>query len=231
MARRSAARWRRGFWTRNGWCRSVCAVRCMTPKTATFAAANGIRLILIEEFHARGVEDVMAEAREIAGTGKTYVSYDIDFRRSDICSRAPGRPKSAGLTAIRRLQVCRELARVGHRRCRYGRGLASLRHVGRHGVSGCIDHVRNPLCDGGSGRVLTSMAETPGTDQSEYWRSAQQWVEEQEVLDALMQPVLDRLAGRNHFDAPVRAGIGHWVRHRRQHDCRRAKLVGARRAM
>lgn len=37
------------------------------------------------------------------------------------------------------------------------------------------------------------MAETPGTDQAEYWRSARQWVEEQEVLDTLMQPVLDRL--------------------------------------
>lgn len=37
------------------------------------------------------------------------------------------------------------------------------------------------------------MAETSDTDQSEYWRSAQQWVEEQEVLDSLMQPVLNRL--------------------------------------
>ena len=36
-----------------------------------FAAAEGIRLILIEEFFARGVEDVMAEARETAGIGPT----------------------------------------------------------------------------------------------------------------------------------------------------------------
>ena len=44
-----------------------------------FAAANGIRIIPIGEFHARGVEDVMAEVREIVGQGDTYVTYDIDF--------------------------------------------------------------------------------------------------------------------------------------------------------
>lgn len=37
------------------------------------------------------------------------------------------------------------------------------------------------------------MPENPNTDQSEYWRSARQWVECQDLLDALMQPVLDRL--------------------------------------
>jgi guanidinopropionase len=36
-----------------------------------FAAANGIRIIPIAEFHARGAEDVMAEAREIVGAGRS----------------------------------------------------------------------------------------------------------------------------------------------------------------
>ncbi len=44
-----------------------------------FAKAVGIRVIPIEEFRTRGAEDVMAEARDRAGTGPTYVSYDIDF--------------------------------------------------------------------------------------------------------------------------------------------------------
>lgn len=44
-----------------------------------FARAVGIRVIPIEDFHRRGVDDVMAEARTIAGDGDTYVSYDIDF--------------------------------------------------------------------------------------------------------------------------------------------------------
>lgn len=44
-----------------------------------FAKAEGIRIIPIEEFHARTPEDVMEEARSIAGSSETYVSYDIDF--------------------------------------------------------------------------------------------------------------------------------------------------------
>lgn len=37
------------------------------------------------------------------------------------------------------------------------------------------------------------VAETPLTGEAEYWRSATQWVECQDILDALLQPVLDRL--------------------------------------
>ncbi|MFN3937104.1 MAG: agmatinase [Gemmobacter sp.] len=44
-----------------------------------FARASGIRVIPVEELHARGVADVIGEARAIAGQGPTYVSYDIDF--------------------------------------------------------------------------------------------------------------------------------------------------------
>ena len=73
-----------------------------------FAKANGIRLILIEEFHARGVEDVMAEAREIAGTGPTYVSYDIDFVDPTFAP-GTGTPEVGGPNSYQALQVCREL--------------------------------------------------------------------------------------------------------------------------
>ena len=73
-----------------------------------FARAEGIRLILIEEFHARGVEDVMAEAREIAGTGETYVSYDIDFVDPTFAP-GTGTPEVGGPNSWQALQVCREL--------------------------------------------------------------------------------------------------------------------------
>jgi guanidinopropionase len=43
-----------------------------------FASRQGIRIVPIEEFRARGVEDVMAEAREILGGGPSYLSFDID---------------------------------------------------------------------------------------------------------------------------------------------------------
>ena len=73
-----------------------------------FAKAEGIRLIEIEEFHARGVEDVMAEAREIAGDGATYVSYDIDFVDPTFAP-GTGTPEVGGPNSFQALQVCREL--------------------------------------------------------------------------------------------------------------------------
>ncbi|MEL6646522.1 MAG: arginase family protein, partial [Pseudomonadota bacterium] len=76
-----------------------------------FAAAEGIRLILIEEFFARGVEDVMAEAREIAGAGDTYISYDIDFVDPTFAP-GTGTPEVGGPNAFQALQVVRELKGV-----------------------------------------------------------------------------------------------------------------------
>lgn len=52
-----------------------------------FAKANGIRMIFMEEFIARGVADVMAEARAIVGEKPTYVTFDIDCIDP---SQAPG---------------------------------------------------------------------------------------------------------------------------------------------
>ena len=76
-----------------------------------FAAAEGIRLILIEEFFARGVEDVMAEAREIAGTGPAYISYDIDFVDPTFAP-GTGTPEVGGPNSFQALQVVRELKGV-----------------------------------------------------------------------------------------------------------------------
>jgi len=73
-----------------------------------FADAVGIRIIQIDEYFARGVKDVMAEAREIVGAEKTYVSYDIDFVDP---SYAPGTgtPEVGGPNSFEALQVVREL--------------------------------------------------------------------------------------------------------------------------
>jgi len=73
-----------------------------------FAAANGIRLIGIEEFHARGAPDVMAEAREIAGTAPIYVSYDIDFV-DPAFAPGTGTPEVGGPNSFEALQVVRGL--------------------------------------------------------------------------------------------------------------------------
>jgi guanidinopropionase len=76
-----------------------------------FARAEGIRLILIEEFFERGVADVMAEAREIVGEKPTYVSYDIDFVDPTFAP-GTGTPEAGGPNSYEALQVCRELEGV-----------------------------------------------------------------------------------------------------------------------
>ena len=76
-----------------------------------FAESVGIRIIGIEEFHARGVADVMAEAREIVGEAPTYVSYDIDFI-DPAFAPGTGTPEVGGPNSYQALQVCRELAGV-----------------------------------------------------------------------------------------------------------------------
>jgi guanidinopropionase len=73
-----------------------------------FAEANGIRIIPITEFHARGPEDVMAEAREIVGVGPTYVTYDIDFVDPTFAP-GTGTPEVGGPNSWQALQVARGL--------------------------------------------------------------------------------------------------------------------------
>ena len=76
-----------------------------------FADAVGIRVIPIEAFFARGVADVMAEARERAGAGDTYVSYDIDFV-DPAYAPGTGTPEVGGPTAFQALEVARGLRGV-----------------------------------------------------------------------------------------------------------------------
>ncbi|WP_136441944.1 agmatinase [Pacificoceanicola onchidii] len=73
-----------------------------------FAESVGIRIVPIEEFFARGVSDVMAEAREVVGDLPTYVSYDIDFVDPTFAP-GTGTPEVGGPNSFQALQVCREL--------------------------------------------------------------------------------------------------------------------------
>lgn len=92
--------------------RRVCMIGIRGPaydfEDRDFADSVGIRVIAIEEFHARGVDDVMAEAREIAGTGETYVSYDIDFI-DPAFAPGTGTPEIGGPNSFQALQVVRGL--------------------------------------------------------------------------------------------------------------------------
>src|SRR5690606_18949991 len=81
------------------------------PDEHDWAIAQGIRIIYMEEFVGRGVEDVMAEAREIVGQNPTYVTFDIDAIDP---SMAPGTgtPEIGGFTTREAQQMVRLLRGV-----------------------------------------------------------------------------------------------------------------------
>jgi guanidinopropionase len=73
-----------------------------------FASAKGIRVIPIEEYRARGLAEVMAEARAILGSGPAYLSFDIDAIDP---SQAPGTgtPEIGGFTSLEAQEMVRTL--------------------------------------------------------------------------------------------------------------------------
>ena len=76
-----------------------------------FANSVGIRVIKIDEFFDRGIQDVMAEAREIVGENETYISYDIDFI-DPAFAPGTGTPEVGGPNSYEALKVVRELTGV-----------------------------------------------------------------------------------------------------------------------
>jgi len=76
-----------------------------------FAKSVGITVIKIEEFFDRGIQDVMAEAKEIVGEKETYVSYDIDFI-DPAFAPGTGTPEVGGPSSYDALKVVRELTGV-----------------------------------------------------------------------------------------------------------------------
>lgn len=73
-----------------------------------FAKANGIRQVLIEELMARGVDDVMDEARALVGTQPTYVSFDIDGIDPSFAP-GTGTPEIGGFTSFDAQMMVRKL--------------------------------------------------------------------------------------------------------------------------
>ncbi|OYU57577.1 MAG: agmatinase [Bradyrhizobium sp. PARBB1] len=81
------------------------------PDEHKWATDRGVRVIYMEEFVRRGASEVMAEARAIAGSGRTYVSFDIDCLDP---SQAPGTgtPEVGGFTTREAQEMLRLLAGV-----------------------------------------------------------------------------------------------------------------------
>ena len=73
-----------------------------------FARDAGIRLIFMEEFARRDMDDVIAEARAIVGDRPTYVSFDVDCL--DPCyAPGTGTPEIGGMTTFQAQHMVRGL--------------------------------------------------------------------------------------------------------------------------
>ena len=73
-----------------------------------FAARVGVRIIEMEEFSRLGVEETMKIARQIVGSGPTYVSFDIDGL-DPAYAPGTGTPEIGGFTNREALAMLRLL--------------------------------------------------------------------------------------------------------------------------
>ncbi len=73
-----------------------------------FAVEQGIRIVTIEEFRARGLADVMAEARQILGSKPTYLTFDIDALDPSVAP-GTGTPEIGGFSSFEGQMMVRAL--------------------------------------------------------------------------------------------------------------------------
>jgi guanidinopropionase len=73
-----------------------------------WAIGQGVRVIPMEAVLARGLPDVLAEARAVVGDRRTYLSFDIDAL-DPAYAPGTGTPEMGGFTAREALQIVRGL--------------------------------------------------------------------------------------------------------------------------
>ncbi|WP_336485500.1 agmatinase [Methylobacterium nigriterrae] len=73
-----------------------------------WACARGIRVVTMEEALVRGLPEIVAEARAIAGAGPTYLSFDIDAL-DPAYAPGTGTPEIGGFTAREALYLVRAM--------------------------------------------------------------------------------------------------------------------------
>jgi guanidinopropionase len=81
------------------------------PNMWGFSRDSGMRVLGMDEFHDKGWRFAAEEALRVAGSGPTYLSYDIDSLDP---SQAPGTgtPEAGGITALEALRLLRALRGV-----------------------------------------------------------------------------------------------------------------------
>jgi guanidinopropionase len=78
------------------------------PDMWGFSSRSGMRVLSMDEFADKGWRFAAQEARRVAGSGPTYLTFDIDSLDP---SQAPGTgtPEAGGITALEALRLLREL--------------------------------------------------------------------------------------------------------------------------
>jgi len=73
-----------------------------------FAEESGMRVVYMEEFAKIGVERVISEARRVAGSGPTYISFDVDGL-DPVYAPGTGTPEIGGITTLEAQTILRGL--------------------------------------------------------------------------------------------------------------------------
>ena len=73
-----------------------------------FSLSHGMRVVFMEEFAARGVEQIIEEARRVVGDGPTYVSFDVDGL-DPVYAPGTGTPEIGGITTLEAQRLLRGL--------------------------------------------------------------------------------------------------------------------------
>jgi guanidinopropionase len=76
-----------------------------------FAKAAGFRIITMDEFDTRGVDEIIAEAVDLVGDRPTYVSFDVDGLDPTMAI-GTGTPEIGGFTAREAQRMLRKLGAV-----------------------------------------------------------------------------------------------------------------------
>lgn len=84
---------------------------CYDNADRDFARAHGVTVVPMHEVWARGAADVMAQARDVAGDGETYLSFDIDFV-DPAYAPGTGTPEVGGPPSHMALEMLRALQGV-----------------------------------------------------------------------------------------------------------------------
>lgn len=78
------------------------------PDVWAFSHDSGMRVVYMEEFYELGPNRVIQEAREVAGTGPTYVSFDVDGL-DPVYAPGTGTPEVGGFTTLEAQMMIRGL--------------------------------------------------------------------------------------------------------------------------